>query len=76
MTLSATEQARYEVREIGPKSPHFRSLVCWGVWDLVKKDYVRWSHGLREVRRFYIQKAAEMHRDHLHNSNADPTQVA
>ncbi|MFI9366895.1 hypothetical protein ACIG5E_38545 [Kitasatospora sp. NPDC053057] len=51
--------ARYEIREITSRSPHFRLLECWGVWDRQLSDYVRRANDTRDVRRFYTAHSAE-----------------
>ncbi|MFJ8476038.1 hypothetical protein [Kitasatospora sp. NPDC094011] len=61
--------ARYEVRKITDRSPHFRLLECWGIWDRRHKDYVRRPTDLQEVRRFYSLPAAEAHLRALETEN-------
>ncbi|MFF3112512.1 ATP-binding protein [Kitasatospora sp. NPDC057904] len=52
---------RYEVRLIDARSPHFRLLECWGIYDRQQYEYVRVPGSSDRIRRFYTRSAAEAH---------------
>ncbi|WP_052707077.1 ATP-binding protein [Streptomyces rubellomurinus] len=52
---------RYEVRLIDSRSPHFRLLECWGIYDREQHEYVRIPGSSDRIKRFYTESAAEAH---------------
>ncbi|MFG2905191.1 hypothetical protein ACGF13_09035 [Kitasatospora sp. NPDC048286] len=58
-TEPTPRQERYEIHLIDAKSPHFRLLECWALWDRDRHQHVHVPRSSERIMRFYTQAAAE-----------------
>ncbi|MFE4516935.1 hypothetical protein ACFRMQ_22385 [Kitasatospora sp. NPDC056783] len=67
MPDAATDD-RFEVHLIDSRSPHFRLLECWGIWDRERHDYLRVARAPERIERWYTVDAARAFHRLLHSS--------
>ncbi|MFJ9774103.1 hypothetical protein ACIRVF_23155 [Kitasatospora sp. NPDC101157] len=66
---TALSRKRYEIRLIGPRSPHFLLLDSWGIWAPDQHRYLRVRGTSGRIRRFCTRAAAEAY---LRSTPGDP----